>query len=100
LSKTGVCHGEFHDFRRTFISKWSANGLSEFDVMNMAGHSNFETTRRYYLAISEGLLDRTRTANSDGLQGIFIAKPLQRGFEAGNKKSCQAQVIDSQGFNN
>jgi hypothetical protein len=41
------------------LTKWFANGLKEFDVMTMAGHSSFETTRRFYLVICGDLLDKT-----------------------------------------
>ena len=69
----GVAHGEFHDLRRTCLSNWFANGLKEFDVMRMAGHSSFETTRRFYLAIRRDLLDRTREASTASMNGIFVA---------------------------
>jgi integrase len=51
--------GEFHDIRSMCLTKWFANGLKEFDVMTMAGHSSFETTRRFYLVICGDLLDKT-----------------------------------------
>lgn len=70
--------GQFHDFRRTCISNWLKHGLKEFDVMKMAGHANFETTRRFYLAVSSDLVDRARVASSKALDGIFVAKLLQK----------------------
>ena len=54
----GIDYGEFHDLRRTCLSNWLEKGLSEFDVMTLAGHSKFETTRRFYLAIRKDLIDR------------------------------------------
>jgi len=41
--KAGVKKGTFHDFRRTAISMWFANGMSEHDVMVLAEHSSFAT---------------------------------------------------------
>ena len=58
-----VGKGEFHDFRCTCLSRWLSNGLSEYDVMNLAGHAKFETTRQFYLAVREDLLRLSR-ANS------------------------------------
>lgn len=51
MKKAGTEKGEFHDLRRTCLTNWLANGLSEFNVMTMAGHASFETTRRFYLAV-------------------------------------------------
>ncbi|MCK4913918.1 MAG: site-specific integrase [Planctomycetes bacterium] len=100
LSKAGVKQGKFHDFRRTCISKWFANGLSEFDVMNMAGHSNFETTRNYYLAVREGLLDKARTASSHVLQGISIANSLQLASSSREKKNVSLQHLANKELTN
>lgn len=96
--RAGIDEGEFHDFRRTCLSNWLAHGLSEFDVMNMAGHASFQTTHRFYLAIREDLLHRARQASAQALQGISIANPLQVPFDGENKKGCQTQVLDSQDF--
>lgn len=51
--------------------------LSEFDVMTMAGHASFETTRRFYLAVRSDLLDRARKASSAALKLLPVAKLLQ-----------------------
>ncbi len=63
MSFAGIKSGEFHDVRRTCLSKWLSSGLSEFDVMNLAGHSKFETTRRFYLAVSSDLVERARAVS-------------------------------------
>ena len=55
--------GNFHDIRRTALSNWLANGLTEYDVMTLAGHSNFQTTHDFYLAIKKDHLDKARQAN-------------------------------------
>jgi len=99
-SKAGVKQGEFHDFRRTCLTNWLANGLGEFDVMTMAGHASFETTRKFYLAVRNDLIDRTRKASAQALQGISIANPLQVVSGGENKKGCQAQTLNSQDFTN
>jgi len=60
LKRAGVKSGRFHDFRNTALSNWFANGLSEFEVMKLAGHSDFGTTHRFYLAVADDFLDRAR----------------------------------------
>jgi len=76
MKKTGIEKGEFHDLRRTCLTNWLANGLSEFDVMTMAGPASFETTRRFYLAVSSDLLDCARKASSLALHSLSVAEPL------------------------
>ena len=57
----------FHDFRNTALTNWFANGLSEYDVMRLAGHSSFTTTHQFCLAVSSDLVDRARQAASQNL---------------------------------
>ena len=68
LRRAGVNQGTFHDFRRTAISMWFANGMSEHDVMVLAGHASFATTHAFYLAVSDDLVQRARTATAQGLR--------------------------------
>ena len=46
---------------------WFANGMSEHDVMVLAGHSSFATTHEFYLAVADDLVDRARVATTKGL---------------------------------
>jgi len=55
LERAHVKDGQFHDLRKTALSNWLASGMSEYDVMRLAGHSSFSTTHRFYLAVAEGL---------------------------------------------
>ncbi len=55
--------GKFHDLRSTALSNWFAQGVSEYEVMKLAGHSSFETTHRFYLSIKNDYLDKARKAN-------------------------------------
>jgi integrase len=64
LRRAGIEHGTFHDLRRTAISNWLAKGLSEFEVMKLAGHSNFSTTHRFYLRVRDDMIDRARRAST------------------------------------
>jgi len=77
----GIREGDFHDFRRTCLTNWFANGLSEYEVMKTAGRSSFETTRKFYLVIRKDLLDKTRQASNRMMEKISVAKLLQVGSE-------------------
>ena len=67
LKRAGIRKGQFHDLRRTVLSNWLANGMSERDVMVLAGHSSFQTTHQFYLAVADDLVDRARQAISQNL---------------------------------
>jgi integrase len=54
---------KFHDLRRTALSAWLANGMSEYDVMALAGHACFDTTHEFYLAVRKDLVGRARKAS-------------------------------------
>jgi len=51
---------KFHTLRATALSSLLANGMSEFEVMKIAGHSDFRTTHKYYLAVQDDLVRKTR----------------------------------------
>ena len=72
LKSAGVIQGTFHDLRRTAITNWFQQGLSEHDVMTLAGHSNFETTHKFYLAVADDLMERARKVT---LQQIDLNLP-------------------------
>ena len=67
LNRARVKKGTFHDLRKTAICKWFAQGMSEFDVMKLAGHSDFSTTHKFYMAVADDLVDRAREATARGL---------------------------------
>ncbi len=69
LRAAGIEVGTFHDLRRTCLSGWLTNGLAEYDVMQLAGHSDFSTTHRFYLAVRTDLVDRARTAALTAMGG-------------------------------
>ena len=39
--------------------------------MNLAGHADFETTRRFYLAISKDLVHRARRVSEASMKSAF-----------------------------
>jgi len=63
LGRAGIERGTFQDLRRTAISNWLAKGLSEFEVIKLAGHANFSTTHRFYLRVHNDMIDRARKAS-------------------------------------
>jgi integrase len=63
LGRAGIAKAQFHDCRRTGLSNWLANGMSEYGVMHLAGHSKFETTHTFYLAVKDDLVCRARKAS-------------------------------------
>ena len=77
LSRAGIDQGTFHDIRRTCITNWFAYGMSEYEVMIMAGHASFETTRKFYLAIRSDLVDLARKASSKAMDSISVAHLLR-----------------------
>ncbi|MFC1652865.1 tyrosine-type recombinase/integrase [Planctomycetota bacterium] len=98
--RAGIKQGAFHDLRRTCMSNWFAHGLRELDVMQMAGHSNFDTTRNFYLVIRNDILEQARQASELGMKRISVANLLQTPFLAKNEKSHQSQVTDGKVFTN
>lgn len=75
LKRAAVREGQFHDLRRTALNSWFANGMSEYDVMTLAGHSSFSTTHKFYLAVAGDLTDRARAAAVQDLAHIWHAPP-------------------------
>ncbi|HUW18026.1 MAG TPA: tyrosine-type recombinase/integrase [Sedimentisphaerales bacterium] len=94
LKLAGINHGEFHDLRRTCLTRWLCNGLAEYDVMNLAGHAEFETTHRFYLAVQEDLLQRAQRATTQAMSNNFVANLLQqpnKTSEAPNENDASIQ---------
>lgn len=67
LYRARVKKGSFHDLRKTAICNWLAEGLKEYEVMRLAGHADFKTTHKFYLAVADDLKDRTRKVTARGL---------------------------------
>jgi len=80
LERAGVDQGTFHDLRRTCITNWFAHGLSEFEVMIMAGHASFETTRKFYMAVRKDIIERARRASAEAMKGLSVAHAQRAPF--------------------
>ena len=65
LKLAGIKNSKFHDLRRTAITNWFRQGLSELDVMTLSGHANFGTTHKFYLKVADNLVERARKAAFD-----------------------------------
>ena len=78
LAKANVPTGTFHDLRKTAITNWFRQGLSEYDVMVLAGHANFQTTHRFYLAVADDLIPRARRAITHEVRPELIEKCSRR----------------------
>ncbi|MHC4397778.1 MAG: tyrosine-type recombinase/integrase [Planctomycetota bacterium] len=76
LKRAEIKTGTFHDLRRTCITEWLESGLQPHEVMRLAGHSDVETTMRYYVAIRRSLIDKARLASNDCLVNNRGHKPL------------------------
>jgi integrase len=86
LKRAGISDGSFHDLRRTCLTNWLSNGLREYDVMKLAGHASFETTRRFYLGVRRDLLDRARLASVAAMESTFGTHMAHTPFEATERK--------------
>ena len=80
LEQARIDHGTFRDLRRTCLTNWLAQGLSEYEVMILAGHASFDTTHKFYLAVRDDILDRARQASTQVMERISMANSLQASF--------------------
>jgi len=84
LKRAGIARRRFHDLRATALTTWFASGMSERDVMVLAGHSSFTTTHEFYLAVSSDLQDRARAIMARGV-GRNLARTWHAPEVAGKK---------------
>lgn len=98
LGRATIERGTFHDLRRIAISNRLPRGLSEFEVMKLAGHANFSTTHRFYLRVRDDLIDRARKASTRAsgcdLARIWHTPPSASAIEKGKG----SKVLSIQGL--
>ena len=75
----------FHDIRKTAITQWFRQGLSEYDVMTLAGHANFATTHKFYLAVADDLIDRARQATTHQVSQELLQRCCRNSARAANR---------------
>lgn len=80
----------FHDLRRTCLSNCVAQGLSLYEVKELAGHAKIETTERFYLAVRRDVVDRARAASEASREGNSVAHLLRAPFADGKRKGLQS----------
>ena len=95
LRRAGIENGEFHDLRRTAICNWFEEGMSEFDVMKLAGHADFRTTHRFYLRVRDDLVHRARRATERGLCQKLLQKCCNRPSSHPSKKASTHKCLPS-----
>jgi len=100
LRRAGVKTGTFHDIRRTAISMWFANGMSEYDVMTLAGHSTFATTHKFYLAVADDLVHRARVATAQGLCQKMVQNGAGGIFAPQQEKASSCNYLPKQDLTN
>ena len=66
MKRAGISEFTVHDFRHTCASRLVQNGMSLYDVANILGHTDVQTTQRYAHLESKGVSQRAR----DILEGI------------------------------
>jgi len=85
LAIAHVDKGTFHDIRKTAITHWFRQGLKEYEVMTLAGHANFSTTHRFYLAVANDLIDRAREATTHQVSQELLRRCCQNSQEGANR---------------
>ncbi len=70
LQQAGISDGCFHDLRKTAITTWFLSELAPQEVQRLAGHSDIETTLKYYAACRTDIVDRARQAWAIGATGL------------------------------
>ncbi len=93
LRMAGVKESEFHDLRRTSICNWFEEGMSEYEVMKLAGHADFKTTHRFYLRVRDDLIYRARQATARGLCQKLLQKCCSNNSALKSKKASSRNYL-------
>ncbi|MBN2136192.1 MAG: site-specific integrase [Sedimentisphaerales bacterium] len=75
----------FHDIRKTAITEWFRQGLSEYEVMTLAGHANFATTHKFYLAVADDLIERARQATTHQVSQELLQRCCRISHKGANR---------------
>jgi len=100
LRKGGIKTGTFHDIRRTAISMWFANGMSEYDIMTLAVHASFATTHKFYLAVADNLVHRARVATAQGLRQKLVHFGAHPIFDHQQEKTSSRNCLPQNNLSN
>ena len=66
------------EFNRHRITNWFYEGLEITEVMRLAGHSKYDTTLKYYLAVKDDLVDKARRAIKHRVSKEMLERCLKR----------------------
>ena len=72
---------------------WFTNGMSEYDVMTLAGHSSFATTHKFYLAVADDLVPRARVATAQGLRQKLVHFGAHPVFDHQQEKASSGNYL-------
>ena len=79
---------------------WFANGMSEHDVMVLAGHSSFATTHEFYLAVADDLIGRARVATAQWLRQKLVRLGTGPIFDHQQKKASSRNCLPQKNLSN
>ena len=65
--------------------------------MHLAGHSDFQTTHKFYLAVRDDLVQRARLASAAAMGQDFGTRLARVPISEQKEKYSQSQELDSQG---
>jgi integrase len=63
-----------HDLRRLCITNWARQGVPIHVAQKLAGHSDIQTTQKYYLSVSEEDLHRAREVQQKLVAGLPVLR--------------------------
>lgn len=64
----------FHAFRHTFISRLARSGCNKKLLMNISGHTKFETVEKYY----EGVFDSSKNEAREIMNNMYEHNDFNR----------------------
>ena len=79
---------------------WLANGMGEYDVMKLAGHSGFATTHKFYLAVTDDLVHHARAATAQGLRQKLVRFGTPELFDHQQEKASNCNCWPEQHLTN
>lgn len=77
IQRARVAHGTFHDLRKTYLTEMAESGLPMHWLQKLAGHSSYQTTMAYYVAVREKkmLTEAKRLSQQIGVTRFERATP-------------------------
>jgi hypothetical protein len=63
--------------------------MTEYDVMALAGHSDFATTHKFYLAVADDLIERAHVVTTQTIGKNLFQTCCDRDFRRSGGKSQQ-----------